>query len=68
MDINSLLLVMMFGAFGMGFLAYGKKAGRLIPIVAGLALMIVPYFISSILVLLLVCGALTAAPFIIRDL
>jgi hypothetical protein len=46
---------------------YGKKAGRLVPIVAGLALMLVPYFIASVVILLVVCLALTAMPFLIRN-
>jgi hypothetical protein len=67
MDTVSLLLSVLFGALGLGFLVYGRKAGRLVPAVAGLALMIVPYFISNTVMLLSVCIALTAVPFLLRD-
>ena len=58
MDMTSLMLSLLFGSVGMGFLMYGKKAGLLVPIGAGLGLMICPYFISSAIVMVIVCGAL----------
>jgi hypothetical protein len=68
MDTTSLMLSVLFGAIGMGFLVYGKKAGRLVPVVAGLALMVVPYFIANNVLMGGVCIALSAAPFLLRDL
>jgi hypothetical protein len=67
MDTTSLLLSVLFGALGLGFLVYGRKAGRLVPAVVGLALMVVPYFISNTVVLVSVCIALTAVPFLLRN-
>ena len=67
MDTNSLMLSVLFGALGMGFLMYGKKAGRLVPIVVGLALMIIPYFIPNAVILLIVCVALSAVPCLLRN-
>jgi len=67
MDTTALMLSVLFGALGMGFLMYGKKAGRLIPIIAGLSLMVLPYFISSVLILLIVCAVVTATPFVVRE-
>ena len=64
MDMTSIMLSMLFGTMGMGFLMYGKKAAQLPPIAVGLALMVCPYFISNVIVLLIVCTALTAVPFI----
>jgi hypothetical protein len=61
------MLSVLFGALGVGFLMYGKKAGRLVPIVAGLALMVIPYFIPNTIILLVVCAGLTAMPFLLRD-
>jgi hypothetical protein len=66
-DTTSLLLSVLFGALGLGFLVYGRKAGRLVPALAGLALMVVPYFIANTVILLSVCIALTAVPFLLRD-
>lgn len=67
MDTTSLMLSLLFGSLGMGFLLYGKKAGQMIPAGVGLALMICPYFIPHAGILLIVCLALTALPFFLRN-
>ena len=67
MDTTSLMLSMLFGTIGMGFLMYGKKAAQILPMGVGLALMICPYFIPNVAILLVVCLALTAVPFVVRD-
>jgi hypothetical protein len=66
LDTTSLMLSMLFGAFGTGFLMYGKKAGQLVPILVGLALMVCPYFLPNVGVMLIVCLILTAVPFLLR--
>ena len=66
MDMTSLMLSLLFGAVGMGFLMYGKSMSALVPIGAGLALMVVPYFISNLIVLSIVGVGLTAVPFVVR--
>ena len=68
MDATTLMLSMLFGTFGLGFIMYARKAGKLVPGIAGLALLIVPYFVPNVTLLVLVCLALTASPFIFRDL
>jgi hypothetical protein len=68
MDATSLMLSMLFGTFGFGFVLYAKKEGKLLPAVAGAALMIIPYFISNVPILVIVCLGLTALPFVFRDL
>jgi hypothetical protein len=67
MDSTTLMLSMLFGTFGMGFMMYGKKAGQMVPILAGLGLMLLPYFIANTIAMLIVCGSLTAVPFILRN-
>jgi hypothetical protein len=67
MDDNLLIVSMLFGTIGLGMLMYGKKAGRLVPLIAGLALMTIPYFIPNLLILSIVCAALTAAPWVLRQ-
>jgi hypothetical protein len=67
MDGNLLMASLLFGLVGMGMLMYGKKSGRVIPIGAGLGLMVLPYFITNLVVLLVVCAALTGAPWLIRE-
>ena len=67
MDFTSLMFSMLFGTVGMGFMMCGKKAGELIPVGVGLGLMIFPYFISNLAILLIVCSALMAVPFVLRS-
>ena len=66
MDMTSLMFSMLFGAAGMGYMMYGKSMSALVPIGAGLGLMIVPYLISNLIVLSVVGVGLMAVPFVIR--
>ncbi|MFI5379764.1 MAG: hypothetical protein ACHRHE_10735 [Tepidisphaerales bacterium] len=67
MEMNHLLLSLLFGTIGLGMFMYGKKTLRFVPLGAGLALMVVPYFISSLLALAGICVVLMALPWIIRQ-
>ena len=67
MDPNLLMLSFLFGMVGTGMLVYGKKAGRMVPLGVGAALVAVPYVISNVIVLLIVGCALSAMPWVIRD-
>jgi hypothetical protein len=67
MDFNNLMLSFLFGMIGMGMFMFGKKAGRLVPLGAGLALMVVPYFIPNLIALLVVCCALCVTPLVVRE-
>ncbi|HEY7090635.1 MAG TPA: hypothetical protein VH518_21225 [Tepidisphaeraceae bacterium] len=66
MDPNQLMLSLLFGSIGLGFFMYGKKAGRPVPLLTGVALMVVPYFIPSAIALLLVCSVLSVLPWFLR--
>ena len=55
---------MLRGSIGVGYLMYAKKMGEWVPAGAGLALLVVPYLISSVLVLVIVCVALMVVPFV----
>jgi hypothetical protein len=65
MNVNWLLLSMVYSTIGLGMFMYGKNAVRFVPLIAGLLLMIVPYFLSSLLWMSVVCVALMASPFFI---
>ena len=67
MDSGSLMASLVFGTIGMGMFLYGKKAMRVVPMAAGAGLMVLPYFITHLVVMIVVCGALTAAPWLFRD-
>jgi hypothetical protein len=66
LSISSLFWWLLFGAVGLGFFVYGKKQQAVVPLVCGLGLMIVPYFISSTILLVAVGLALVAIPYFVR--
>ena len=57
---------LLFGAVGAGYVMYGKKLQKGLPLACGLGLLVVPYFVTGTLALVLICGALCVAPFIGR--
>lgn len=68
MDFTSLFASFAFGVIGMGMFMYGKKAARPVPLAAGAGLMVAPYCFTHAALMLIVCCALTAAPWLLRDL
>ncbi len=66
MSASLLLWGVLFSSIGLGYFIYGKKQNATIPLVCGLALMIIPYFITSVMVMVLLCAALIAVPYFIR--
>ncbi len=56
MDMNLLLSALFIGTFGFGFFIYGKKMQDLRMLALGLALMIYPYFVHSMLALWLIAA------------
>ena len=56
----------LFGSIGCGYFVYGKKQAAMIPLFSGIALMVVPYFISNTIFLVLSGAVLAALPFIIK--
>ncbi len=66
MSASLLLWGVLFSSIGMGYFIYGKKQNATVPLVCGIALMIIPYFISSVMVMVLLCAALIAVPYFIR--
>ncbi len=61
-----LLWGMLFGSIGFGFFLYGKRQKAVVPIITGIALCVVPYFIANVYVLVLVGLALMAIPYFVR--
>ncbi|MDO8273121.1 MAG: hypothetical protein Q7U82_14600 [Gammaproteobacteria bacterium] len=66
MSASLLLWGVLFSSVGMGYFIYGKKQNATVPLVCGIALMIIPYFITSVMVMVLLCAALIAVPYFIR--
>jgi len=67
MDMTSLMVSLLFGTVGMGFLMYGKSMSSLVAIGAGLGLMIAPYLITNMVLLVVVGLALMGTPFYLRE-
>ena len=57
---------MFFGAFGLGFFLYGKKQKAVVPLITGIALCVVPYFIANVYALVVVGLILMAIPYFVR--
>jgi hypothetical protein len=62
----TLIWGVIFGSIGFGFFVYGKKQGTIVPLMSGLGLMIVPYFISNTYIMVLSGIALVALPYFVR--
>ena len=52
---------------GMGLFMFGKKAGKIPHLVAGVALMTCPYFITNLIAMVSVCIILALAPFFMPE-
>ena len=67
MDSTAVLLWgLLFGSIGFGFFLYGRKQKAVMPIIAGVVLCVVPYFIANVYVLVTVGVVLMAIPFFVR--
>jgi len=65
MDATSLMLSILFSSIGMGLFVFGKKQGMPLHLVAGLALMVLPYFLPNPLAMTGVGVVFTAGPFLL---
>jgi hypothetical protein len=67
MDNTSLLLwSMILGSIGLGYFIYGKKQKAIVPLVTGIGLFIIPYFISDIYILIMSALLLMALPYFVK--
>jgi len=61
-----LLWGLLFGSIGFGFFLYGKKQKAVVPLITGIALCAVPYFVANVYALVIVGVILMAIPFFVR--
>jgi hypothetical protein len=66
MDESDLLWGLLFGSIGIGYLIYGRRQRILMPFLAGVGLIIFPYFVEGPAMLVLVGLVLAALPFMIK--
>lgn len=59
---SSFLFASLFwGSVGVGYFIFGKKQGEMMPLIGGIVMVAVSYFVSSWLLMTLICVALIAA-------
>jgi hypothetical protein len=67
MDTTNLLLSLLFGTIGFGYIMFARKAGLMIPAAAGVVLTVIPYFFASNWMMTFVCLLVMVSPFVVRD-
>jgi hypothetical protein len=60
-----LLLSVLFSAVGLAYFSYGKRQGKASALLGGVALMVYPYFVKSVVLLVGLGVALSAVPFLV---
>ena len=62
-----ILIFVLMGALGMGYIVYGRKQMKASALVAGILLCIYPYFIHNLILSILLGLLIMVAPFFIYD-
>jgi hypothetical protein len=57
---------LIFGAIGIGYFTYGRRQGNKVALLAGLGLMIYPYFVSTTTGMVIVGCLLLALPYFVK--
>lgn len=65
-DHASMIWSIFFGVLALGFLSYGRKQRAIIPIISGIALCVIPYFIANLYVLVGLGFVFVVLPFLIK--
>ena len=57
---------MVWGSIGLGFFIYGKRQGRIVPLLVGIALSVLPFLVTDESALIASGAVLTVLPWILR--
>lgn len=60
---TNIILITIFSAIGMGYIAYGKKQQQTVALICGITLCVYPYFVSGTIPVIAVGIALMLLPF-----
>jgi hypothetical protein len=63
--VSNIVIGLIAGAFGAGYMMYGKRQTKFVPIIAGLLLCVYPYFVDGWLWLSVIGAALLVVPFLV---
>lgn len=66
MTTASLLWGLLFGSIGIGFFVYGKRQAAVVPLMCGVALLLLPMLVSNTMLLVGAGVVLTALPYFFR--
>lgn len=68
MNLNPsyLMLSMLFSSFGVGYFIYGKKQGKPLVLLVGIALSVYTFFVSDLTLICVVGVALMALPWLVN--
>ena len=65
-NASQLLWGVLFGSIGLGFFLYGKRQKAVVPLLAGIALMVFPSFTSNTYLLVGIGTLLAMLPYFVR--
>jgi hypothetical protein len=65
-DTTTVVWGILFAAFGLGYLTYGRRQKMIMPLVSGVALILFPYITPNIYIMLLAGATLLALPYFFR--
>ena len=63
--LNSLIISIFTGAFGMAYFIYGRRQSKVMPVVCGLLLCVYPWFTENVYALCGIGAALIVLPFLV---
>ena len=66
MNEAELLWGVLFSSIGLGYFIYGRRQGKTIPLLCGLALMAYPYFMPNVAALVIIGAIFAAVPYFVR--
>jgi hypothetical protein len=66
-DTAAILWGLVFGSIGMGYIIYGRKQRSGIALLSGVVLFILPYFVSNVILMILIAIILMALPYFLKN-
>jgi len=66
MDGTTLAWSLLFGSVGLGYAVYGRRQRSLVPLLAGIGLIVLPFVVDGTAVTLGLGALLLALPFVVK--
>ena len=66
MNTAELLWGVLFSSIGVGYFMYGRRQGKMIPLLSGVVLMVYPYFMPNTAALVIIGAIFVAVPYFVR--